>query len=137
MDVTVPCPCVGTPHPDGDTVTLRDKPTLHMGTTAFSWTNIQVRSKAPTEGEIAELYLTDGISDWTFLLEDGERRPLNDENLRWFLDDFELSYPVANAAADLYTEAIYRPLLASVKKVSKPTKGARRSSNSTPTSPST
>lgn len=137
MDVTVPCPCPGTPHPDGDTVTLRDKPTLHMGTTAFGWANIQATKDQPTTGDIAELYLTDGIIAWTFVLEDGSPRPLGSAGLEWLLDDFELAYPIADKASELYTEAIFRPLVASRTNASKPPRASRRSSNSTQTKPST
>lgn len=137
MDVTVPCPCAGTPHPDGDIVTLRDKPTLHMGTTAFGWANVQATERKPSSGDIAELYLTEGIVGWTFLLDDGSPRPLDDENLAWFTDDFALAYPVADKAADLYTDVIFRPLVDSIPKASTRRRASRRSSNSTPTAPST
>ena len=137
MDVIVPCPCPGTPHPDGDTVTLRDKPTLHMGTTAFGWANMQATEKKPTSGDIAELYLRDGIVAWTFLEEDGTPKPVTEETIDWLLDDFTLAYPVADKAADVYTDIIFRPLVDLMPKASKRTRASRRSSSSGPTESST
>ena len=111
MDVTVGCPCPGTPHPDGDTVTLRDKPNFHMGTMALGWAGRQATDDIPTTGEIMELYLRDGITAWTFVLEDGSPRAVDDEGLDWLLDDYELAYPIADEAASLYTDRIFAPLL--------------------------
>lgn len=139
MDVTVPCPCPGTPHPDGDTVTLRDKPTLHMGTTALGWASKQATDEAPTSGDIAELYLREGVLAWTFIGEDGAPRPVSEEGLDWLLDDYELAYPIADAASELYTEAIFRPLVARLPKssrTSRTTASTSRRSRSTPRTPS-
>lgn len=119
MDVTVACPCPGTPHPDGDTVTLRDKPTLMMGTTALGWAGQQASDGAPSTGHISEVYLTDGILSWTFVEEDGSPKPVNDETLRWLLDDYALAYPVAEKAAEVYTDIIFAPLLAQISNSSR------------------
>jgi len=134
MDITIPCPCPGTPHQDGDVVTLRDKPTLHMGTTAFGWANAQATNKKPSSGDIAELYLSEGITGWTFTLEDGSPRPLDDENIGWLLDDFALAYPIADAASELYTEVIFRPLVGLLPKPSRSSRTATSTSRSRPSS---
>lgn len=137
MDVTVACPCPGTPHPDGDTVTLRDKPTLEMGTTSLGWASQQASDGKPTTGHISVLYVREGILSWTFLEEDGTHKPVNAETLDWFVDDFALAYPVAEKAAELYTDAIFAPLLAQMNKSSAKTARPRRSSQPGPTDPST
>lgn len=115
MDINVTCPCPGSPHPDGDTVTLRDKPTFHMGTTALGWAGRQTVSDVPSTGEIMEVYLRDGIIDWTFVEEDGTPRALNNEGIDWLLEDYELAFPIAEQAAELYTDRIFDPL---VKRIS-------------------
>jgi hypothetical protein len=119
MDVHIPCPCPGAPHPDGDTVTLRDKPTLHMGTTALGWASAQANGSSPTSGDIAELYLREGILSWTFVLDNGSPRPVSADHLDWLLDDYEVAFPVAEQASDLYTEVIFRPLVAQLPKSSR------------------
>jgi len=119
MDVTTTCPCLGTPHQGGDTVTLKDKPGLHMGTTALGWASVQATTEAPTSGDIAELYLREGIVSWTYLEDDGTPKPVTDETLDWLLDDYELAYPVAEKASELYTEVIFRPLVAQLPKSSR------------------
>jgi hypothetical protein len=89
-----------------------------MGTTALGWVTEQATNSVPTSGEIADLYLKEGIIAWTFLDESGPL-PLNVENIqRILLDDFETAYPVAEAAADLYTEIVFRPLVAAMKRSS-------------------
>jgi hypothetical protein len=119
MDVTTTCPCSGTPHPDGDTVTLRDKPTLMMGTTALGWAGQQATDSKPTSGEISEMFLRLGILSWTYLEDDGTPKPVTDETLDWLLDDYELAYPVAEKAAELYTEVIFAPLLKQISNSSR------------------
>ena len=130
MDVTVTCPCPGTPHPDGDTVTLKDKPGLHLGATVLGWANRQGEANIPTIGDIMETYLREGVVDWTFTLENGDHRPCDDEGLDWLMDDYELAYPIANAAAEVYTEAIFRPLGVKME----PTPSSRTSRNTRSTS---
>jgi len=112
MDVHVPCPCPGTPHPDGDTVTLRDKPTLRMGTQVIGLSSAQAQTGLPSAGDITELFVREGILAWTFVLEDGSPRPLDAEGIQWLVDDYAVAYPIAERASELYTEVIFAPLLA-------------------------
>lgn len=128
MDVPVGCPCPGTPHPDGDTVTLRDKPTLHMGTTVLGWAGQSSTDGQPATGEIAELYLREGIEAWTFVDDSGEPMPVSQANLDWFMDDYALAYPVADAASGLYTDVIFAPLQTAASGSPSPTARRRRSS---------
>jgi len=129
MDVHIPCPCPGTPHPDGDTVTLRDKPSLRMGTTALGWASTATGNGRPAAADIAEVFLREGIVDWTFTLEDGEPRPLDDEGLAWLLDDYSVAYPIAEEASALYTNAIFDPLLERAKEPRKSSPTSRTSAS--------
>ncbi len=136
MDVNIPCPCPGTPHPDGDTVTLRDKPTLHMGTTALGWASQQAQSAAPTSGDIAELYLREGILSWTFLDDKGQPKPVDAAGIEELMDDYTAAYPIAEAASGVYTDLIFAPLVAQVQKSSRTSRTARSTSVKSPSSPS-
>lgn len=131
MDVNITCPCPGTPHPDGDTVTLRDKPTLPMGlgtTTMLSNLDQSDAIDAATlTGRIAEVWVMEGIVSWTLVDEAGQPRPSDRANIREFMSDFTVIFPVADAAASLYSEAILNPLV----------KGSSESSRPGPTAPST
>ena len=87
-------------------------------------------TRSDTIGDIMETYLREGVVDWTFTLENGDHRPCDDEGLDWLMDDYELAYPIANAAAEVYTEAIFRPLGVKME----PTPSSRTSRNTRSTS---
>ena len=61
-------------------------------------------------------YVTNGIVDWTF--EDNGVKvpctPLNIRRLKW-----DVVYPIANKASDLYSEDLFRPLVARASKSSR------------------
>ena len=129
MDVHLACPCPGTPHPDGDTVTLRDKPSLRMGTQALGWASSQAQNGKPSAGDITELFVREGVIDWTFVLEDGSFRPIDDENMTWLLDDYTVAYPIAEAASAIYTDIIFAPLLEAAKTPRKSSPTSRTSAS--------
>lgn len=131
--VAVACPCPGTPHPDGDTVNLREKLGLHEGV-AVQRLVIDANQAgtglgaAELTGILAEGYLLYGVEGWTFLNEQGLPLPCTRDTIRSvLLADFTLAAPVAEAADDLYMAAVILPLV----------KRAQSSSPTTPTNGST
>lgn len=132
MEVTVPCPCSGTPHPDGDVVTLRDIPSFRMGANALGWAS-QPTSQ-PASADISEMFIREGITAWTFLEDDGSTKPVTDETLDWFLDDYTRAYPVAEVAAGLYADVIFAPLQAQVRSSSPTSRTGRSTSARSPRS---
>ena len=120
VEVTIACACPNKDHPaDGDVVSLHSRPPLALGAdvlAAVSEGNLNAESAA---GRITELYCRYGIASWTILTETGPR-PVDRANLRWFVADFERAYPVAEKAAELYSESIFRPLVARMSNSSLP-----------------
>lgn len=101
------CLCPGIPHPTGDTVNLKRELDLMGGLAVIS------DLTQPGEGNAIERlgrsYLKAGIASWTFVDEKGQPIPVtkaNIDRLRWTPGIYEL----ADKAADLYGEAVLRPL---------------------------
>lgn len=147
-----PCPCEGTPHPDGETVYLRTKLGLGGGTALQRLVveaNQDRADNADLTGRLAEAYLRVGVVGWTFVDQRGRPIPVTPESLqRLLLDDFERAAPIADKADDLYMGTVLAPLVKRVSESSsssttngstshkpggrsKPRKPSRRSSTST------
>lgn len=126
VEVRVACPCPGTPHPDGDTVGLREKLGLAAGI-ALQKLIIEANQSRPDAAEItgrlAEGYLLHGVESWSFTDDQGRVLAVNPEAIkRILLADFSLAAPIADAADDLYMAPILLPLVT-------------RANNSSPTTP--
>ena len=127
MDVTIPCPCPGTPH-ESDTVTLFDKLDFHRATsitnmTAFIDNDDDKSRAAEVLAALSEGYLLHGIERWT--LRDGKPVPVTKAAIRHYILDRPDIYPAVVEAADsVYHEVVLLPLVA-------------RASRSSPTSPTT
>jgi hypothetical protein len=129
-DVAVPvaCPCEGTPHQDGDTVYLHPKLGLAAGIAVqkliIEANQTEERlSAAELTGVLAEGYLLHGVAAWTLVDDQGKSLPVDKDTIRKkLLDDFTVGAPVADAADDLYMEAVLLPL---VKKVSDSSRSSR------------
>jgi hypothetical protein len=131
FEVPIACPCPGTPHPDGDTVSLREKLGLAAGI-AIQRMVIDANQNRPDTaeltGKLAEGYLLHGVEAWTLVGENGGAVPVNETTIRQrLLDDFTVAAPIADAADKLYMAAVILPLV----------NGAQTSSPSTPTNGST
>jgi hypothetical protein len=131
FDVPIPCPCPGQPHPDGDTVSLREKLGLAAGI-AVQRLVIDANQNRPDTaelaGRLAEGYLLYGIEAWTLVGEGGGAVPVNETTIRArLLSDFATAAPIADAADGLYMAAVILPLV----------NRAQTSSPSTPTNGST
>lgn len=142
VEVHVACPCPGTPHPDGDTVNLRDKLGLAAGMAVQRLVleaNASLgKTAADLTGQLAEAYLLYGVESWTFVNEAGGLLPVNDTTVQSvLLADFSLSSPVAEAADDLYMGPVLLPLVEKAKKLSPstPTDGSTSATRTGGSSP--
>jgi hypothetical protein len=142
------CQCPGTPHPDGDVVELRDK----MGYTGGSvlqaemaeYLSTPIRERGPwtrLNARLKGLYLEEGIEGWNLLDAEGKPIPVSTLTIReQFLDDFtqaDRATAIADAADDLYYEAVLAPLVNRLleSSPSTPTNGSTSQTPSTETAP--
>lgn len=127
----VACPCPGTPHPEGDVVTLRARLGLASGVELQSiivTANAQGQPTSVVTGLLLEAYIRLGVSDWTFVDDKGKPIPVTSETIQsMILDDFTLATPIAEKANELYEGPVLGPLV----------NGAAKSSPTTTTAKST
>lgn len=125
----VACPCPGTPHPEGDTVELRE--TLGLGA-GVALQKLVVGTNAPEPeiiGQLMEAYLRFGVCAWTFVDADGKAVPVTPDTLQaLLLDDFSRAYPVAEAADKLYEGPVFGPLATAAANLSRTTPTAASTS---------
>jgi hypothetical protein len=130
LDVPVSCPCPGSPHPDGDTIRLREKLGLAAGIAIQRMiidANSEKDNTAELTGKLAEGYLLHGVESWTLVNEAGLDIPVNEATIRHhLLDDFVVASPVADAADGLYMAAVILPLVQKAQSLSPstPTNGS-------------
>lgn len=124
------CLCPGTPHAGGDWVDLRPELDYAGGLLVIgSMTGDDV------EGMISRLskaYLQAGVVAWSFVDEAGKAIPVTRQNvnrLRWN----SAAMTIANAAADLYGEAVLDPL---VRTASESSPSGQSEDSTSPTIPS-
>jgi hypothetical protein len=134
--VSVACPCPGKPHEEGgDTVYLAPYLGYRAGMLAEAtmvrvWTNLDTSSKVPMQTEkslsieasLREIYILDGVKDWTFEGEDGPVPVTEDTIHEWLLSNFTLARPVGDQADTLYTASVLDPLLGRLSKSSPTTR---------------
>ena len=99
--------------PNG-TVTLHPKVTIPIGIAALSVIK-QGGGQAVIEGGLAEVYLRLGVESWTF------PDPVTPANIERLLPYNDGGLEVAERADALYSEDIFRPLVARLSKLSPPT----------------
>lgn len=132
MDVRIDCICPpkeeGPRHPDGDTVTLKDKLTFHEATTitksvTFLDSDDEDSRAAEILATLSEFYIIVGVSAWTLRDEKNKPVPVNRPTVRAMLlerlDDNTAA--VVEAAEILYREVILLPLLRRGSRSSQPT----------------
>lgn len=146
MDVQIGCLCParadGTPrHPDGDTVTLRERLDFRAALTARNAMSL-VRIDNPGAGAadmlaaLTETYLILGIESWTLTNGTGAALPVSAESIRaHLLADVDAALTVADAADELYAAAVILPLVARASKSSPPTPTNGSMSPTTESSP--
>jgi hypothetical protein len=108
------CACPGTPHDEGDVISLHPKIGLEGGLAAQ-------QDVAAGRGDVDLVtrrwmvtFVRYGVAEWNLVDESGPR-PLDIDAI---LADYELAGPVADAAADLYTDMVLRPLVQASAKTS-------------------
>ena len=127
------CRCPGTPH-STDTVWLRSTPSMASGVIA---TQIMYEANPDTMPEkLGRAYLEYNVTGWSFLDEKGEPVPVSRDLIRHL--SWDALFPLAEKAAELYSEALTRPLVARASKSSpnghtaRSTSAKRRSSSVRP-----
>ena len=126
---TIECLCPPTKagdvrHPDGDTVTLREKLDFRSALTARN-VFVLLKSEDPdvSTGEImaalTETYLLTGIASWSLQDEKGKPLPVSRQAIRdILLTNQEAAMTVGDEADELYSEAVIVPLVARALKSS-------------------
>ena len=139
MDIHIDCPCAGTPHAEGDTVSLKDKLDSVAGlaikySVAQKTTEMREAGQISPEGEITDeaiswllvafinqRYLIYGVQSWTLVDADGKKLPPTPANLRSFMEDHPAeAMQVGDEADSLYAEAVMLPLLKVAASSSRP-----------------
>ena len=125
----VVCPCEGTPHPEGDTVELRETLGLAAG---VALQRLLIGSDSPQAeivGALMEGYLRFGVVAWTFVDDIGKPVPVTPETIQsMLLDNFTRAYPVAEAADSLYEGPVFGPLATAAANSSRTTTTAASTS---------
>jgi hypothetical protein len=123
VNVTVECLCPGAAHPDGDTITLRDKLDFHAATTIRQSLKLleQPADTAEILATLTEKYLLFGIESWTLVDERGKAIPVSRQTItERILGDPIGSAAIADEADELYAPTVLLPLVARASKSSKP-----------------
>lgn len=132
MDVTIACACPPkgdgqARHPDGDTITLRDRLDFRAALTARN-TMILAKTDDPDAGTaeilaaLTETYLLVGIEAWSLVDAKGQHVPVSRATVRAFLEEHaDAAMTAGNAADELYSESVILPLLALAQTSSPPT----------------
>lgn len=135
IDCVCPPKADGEPrHPDGDTVTLRERLDFPAAT-AINYALRQAREEDPdVDGAtmlavMSEKYLLFGIESWSIVDEKGKPLEVTKPNIRSVLltRDLVALAPIVNEADVIYQPQVLAPLVAA----------AQKSSSSTPTEPLT
>lgn len=146
MDTTIPCVCPpradgAVRHPDGDTVTLRERLDFRAALTARN-TMVLLKTEDPDASAaevlavLTETYLLLGITGWSLV--DAKNKPV--EVSRAAIRDLLAEHPdeamtLGDAADGLYSEAVILPLLARAQTSSPPTPISASTSAQTESSP--
>jgi hypothetical protein len=133
MDVQIPCPCPhkadgDTRHPDGDTVTLRDRMGFRDATTIRKAIGLLAEEGRADPAEIlscmTQWYAWLGIESWSLVDEKGKPVPVTRAEIDARLLEAEGAYDAAatitDAADALYMGPVLLPLVARASKSSPP-----------------
>ena len=146
MDVKIDCLCPPnargeTRHPDGDTVTLRERLDFRAALTARN-TLVMVKQEDPDAGPaemlaaLTETYLLVGITGWTLV--DAKHQPVEVSKAtirELLLSNPDVAMVVGDAADELYSAAVIGPLVARASNSSPPTQTAASTSATKRSSP--
>jgi hypothetical protein len=132
MDVKIDCLCPPnargeTRHPDGDTVTLRERLDFRAALTARN-TMALLKNEDPDASvadilaALTETYLLVGVTGWTLV--DAKNKPVDVSRAairELLLSNPDVAMLVGDAADEHYSEAVILPLLARARNSSPPT----------------
>lgn len=143
-EVRVECPCPGTPHPDGDTVYLKEEPDVPMYVAwNVTFEGVQGSSlsisewHADMQGAFAGVYLRHGIRGWTFVDEKGDAILITPTTVNRLLPFMKGGKAVVDACDALYGTKLMAPLVAALGTNRSPQRPKKKSSASGPTERST
>jgi hypothetical protein len=140
---TVPCLCPPdqTRHPDGDTVTLRQKLDFVTATTMQKAVGLLVNDEPGVPSErllavLAEQYVLYGVETWTVRDAKGKPVPVTPAAVReYLLSNLEAAMTVADEADSLYAKVVLTPLLRKASSSSPPTQTSDSTSQPTGSPP--
>ncbi len=103
------CECPDAPHTEGDMAHLRPRLTPPAGIAATTLIN-EATDAIKLNVELGMLFLTDGLLRWDLLDDEGDPVPCDGDTLRGGAISWdETLLPIADRAAELYTESVLRP----------------------------
>lgn len=126
MDVHIECPCVGTPHADGDSVTMPDALPFPAAVALTNGLSTLQRSEPELDiddiaGYLSEQYILKLITEWSLVDEAGEPLPVSRAAIRErILSNTEIAAVIAEEADGRYASALV-PLLVRGSTSSRPT----------------
>jgi hypothetical protein len=128
MDVPIDCICPGEDvrHPDGDTITLKDKLGFVEATAIRkSMTFVESDDESARAAEIlatlVESYVLFGVKSWTLQDERGKPIPVGHTAIRdHLLSNMEAASIVGDVADDLYKAVVLLPLVLKASRSSPP-----------------
>lgn len=113
------CPCEGTPHPDGDVVSLWPEISAPGGMAVRALLMSPNLDTITFQEQLGTVLLRFGVAEWTFLADDGQPIPVTPENVVLALPYGKGGRLVADKADDLYADSVKDPLLAKLAELSK------------------
>jgi hypothetical protein len=105
------CRCPGTPHEDGDTVSLRPKIDLSMGAAAWQAMEMATADPIDMQAAVSLVYLRYGIVAWSFVDEAGLPVPIRGADMERWLPWGDGGKEVIEEADGLYGAELMRPFL--------------------------
>ena len=103
-----PCRCPGTPHSDGDTVSMYPKLPLDAGLEAHAAMSV-IADGVKRLAAVYRISIEAGIGEWTFVDDKGQSIPINPETIRELLTYGEGGEEVREKATELYGAALLAP----------------------------
>jgi hypothetical protein len=102
------CACPGDPHPDGDVVYLRPHLNIDGGEAAEADLIESMADERELKRRWLRTFVKHGAVSWNLTDAEGEPVPFDVDAI---LDDWTLARPVADKAADLYTQSVIAPFV--------------------------
>lgn len=124
MNVPCICPPDGTRHPDGDTITLRERLDFRSASTmrkviSLVYAEDPDASVADILAALTENYLLLGVQAWSLVDATGKPIEVSKPAIReHLLSHQEIAMEVGDAADELYSESVINPLVAKGSKSS-------------------